>query len=334
METIVMAPAAGRKKADVIRFLDRLSLSFDPKVQVTVLLEEDGELLATGSRDKNLLKCIGVSPERRGEGLAAAVMTVLVQDAIAAGFSHLFLFTTPSNQELFSGLGFYPVAATGDVLLMENQKNGVRDFVASFAVPDTKSITGAIVANANPFTNGHLYLVETAAGQCGTVHLFILSEEQSTFPFEVRMELAQKAAARFPNVFVHPTGEYLISSATFPNYFLKDKSRTEEVNCALDLEVFCKCFAKPLHITRRYVGEEPFCPVTACYNQALRETLPGNGIELITIPRREENGLAVSASQVRRLLAEGKLEEIRPLVPEPTFSYLASLKNFPERNPL
>lgn len=299
METIRMRSLSERKAAEVARFLKSLSLRFDPNVQFTVILEKDDKILATGSRERNLLKCIGVSSDRQGEGLAAKIMTELVQDSITAGLSHLFLFTKPENGRLFAGLGFYPVAQTGDVLLMENEKNGVQKFVSTFSVPETDGITGAVVANANPFTNGHLYLVETAAKQCSTVHLFILSEDRSAFPYNVRMELAQKATAHLPNVWVHPTGDYLISSATFPSYFLKDEFRTEKIHCELDLEIFCQCFAKPLHITRRYVGEEPFCPVTAQYNRAMQTILPQNGIELITIPRKQEDGLAISASQVQ-----------------------------------
>ena len=40
--------------------------------------------------------------------------------------------------------------------------------------------------NANPFTLGHLHLVERAASENDTLHLFILSEEAGPIPFLIR----------------------------------------------------------------------------------------------------------------------------------------------------
>ena len=57
-------------------------------------------------------------------------------------------------------------------------------------------------------------------------------------------------------------------SATFPDYFLKDQSRAGEVWTELDLAVFRR-LAEKLGITRRFVGSEPFCPVTDAYNRAM-----------------------------------------------------------------
>ena len=53
-------------------------------------------------------------------------------------------------------------------------------------------VIGAAVMNCNPFTNGHRYLIETAASQCDTLHLFVLSEDRSVFPADVRYELVRE----------------------------------------------------------------------------------------------------------------------------------------------
>ena len=65
--------------------------------------------------------------------------------------------------------------------------------------------------NANPFTLGHHYLVETAASQCGTLHLFVLSEDASLVPFAVRKKLVQAGVAHIPNVVLHDSGPYIIT---------------------------------------------------------------------------------------------------------------------------
>ena len=68
---------------------------------------------------------------RQGEGLTATVLKALRQDAFDAGHSHLFLYTQPKNKWMVQSLFFYPIAQTDDVLLMENRKNGIDDFLSS-----------------------------------------------------------------------------------------------------------------------------------------------------------------------------------------------------------
>jgi [citrate (pro-3S)-lyase] ligase len=54
----------------------------------------------------------------------------------------------------------------------------------------------------------------------------------------------------------------------------------------------------------------------------MKTLLPGCGIEVIEIPRREMNEAAISASRVRALLEEKNFDQIRGLVPETTYEYL------------
>ena len=323
MEIIHATPAKGKFLSQITALLEKCELRWDGACENTVAAMEDGVVVATGSRRENVLQCICVSPDRQSEGLSAIIVTELVEDAYARGFEHLFIVTKPSSERMFTAFGFYPVASVADAVLLENVRDGARGFVEKLARPsDPCKVNGAIVANCNPFTNGHLYLAEYAAKECDCLHLFILSENKSEFPAKTRMELVRAATAHIPNLLVHPGGPYLISGATFPDYFIKDPARVKEMSCALDIAVFAERFALPMRVTRRYVGTEPACPVTAEYNEQLRKLLPGYGIDLIEIPRRESEGKPISASRVRVLLTEGNLRAIRELVPPATYAYL------------
>ena len=323
-------PALGQIRA----FLSRLGLDFDENVHTTALLMEDGHMLATGSREGNVLKCIGVLPDSQGEGLAATLLTALVKDAAENGIFHLFVFTKPESVRYFCELGFFPVVETAHAALLENRREGIRHFVASLDRPPEAKQAGAIVANCNPFTNGHLYLMETAAKACDTLHIFVLSEDRSAFSAAERMALVQAGTAHIPNAIVHPTGDYLISSATFPDYFIKDKARAAEINCELDLHLFARQFAKPLNITQRFVGTEPTCPVTSAYNQQMQAILPRYGITVTEIPRIQQAGQPISASLVRKLMTQGRFSELRPLVPETTYRYLERMKTDESASPV
>lgn len=321
-------PMRGTKLQKLKDFLHKEELSYEEGIEFTInLCDSRGEIVATGSLDKNILKCIAVSDAYQGEGLSSRIVTNLVSHGISKGYDHLFLFTKTENMNIFNDLGFYMISKTQHVALMENYMDGISDFVRTLKSTDINSSNvGAIILNCNPFTNGHLYLIETAVNQCDLLHLFVVSEDRSIFPAEVRFRLVEEGIKHLDNVLVHSTSEYLISSATFPTYFIKDQYKADEINCALDLTIFCDHFADTLGITKRFVGTEPFDKVTASYNQQMKEILGKRGVEVIEIPRYEIDGITVSASEVRRLLAQENYKLIRKLVPETTYNFLLSHK--------
>jgi len=319
-------PFTGYALNQLKQFLASCGLDYDPSVSFTANLMEDGEIIATASLDGSTLKCIAVSPAHQGEDLTAHLLTELRREAFDRGIEHLLLFTKPANQMMFASFGFYPVIRTADCLLMESKRNGLDSFIAEIAAASPKEgVIGCIVANCNPFTLGHRYLIESAARQCDVLHLFILSENKPPFPAQDRLMLAKKGVQDLKNVLVHPTGPYMVSSATFPTYFIKDKAKVDSIYCDLDISIFAKKIAPALGVSRRFVGSEPYCRVTGFYNEQMKKLLPQHGVELIEIPRCEEDGEAVSASRVRRLMEDKRMEEIRALVPETTYEYLSNL---------
>lgn len=303
-------------------FLKKSSLEPDTLIDCTVLIWEDNTLIATGSRYDCVLKCLAVDEKHQGEGLTASLITTLRNDAFSNGIRHLFLYTKPQNKAIFEDLFFYPVAQTENVLLMEDKKNGINTFLESLPKNDATGKTGCLVMNCNPFTLGHLYLAETAAKECDKLYIFVVSEDKSIFSATDRLEMVKQGTAHIKNVTVLPTGPYLISSVTFPTYFLKEKENLEQIKCLLDIEIFSKYYAKEFNITTRFVGTEPFSQSTAQYNDALKKFLPEHGIEITEIQRLEKSGSPISASRVRNLIECGKIQEAKELLPDSTYNFL------------
>ena len=54
--------------------------------------------------------------------------------------------------------------------------------------------------NANPFTLGHQYLVEKASSENDVLHLFIVSDDSSLVPFEVRKKLVIEGTKHLKNI--------------------------------------------------------------------------------------------------------------------------------------
>lgn len=326
MYTECVKSLSGNKRRLWEALLASTQLRSDEEVEQTVLVWDGEKLAACGSRMGNVLKCIAVDPAYQGEGVTATVLTTLKQEAFDAGYTKLFLYTKPRNKYLFEPLFFYPVAQTGQVLLMENTRGGIRDYVNSLEVKHRGGIIGAIVMNADPFTEGHKYLVEQAAGECDWLYVFVLSEDRGFVRAEHRLEFVKAGTAGIPNVTVYETGPYLISSATFPSYFLKEKEQADQAHGELDLEIFNRWFVPRFGITHRFAGTEPNCKVTASYNTVMARKLPEANVRFREILRKEQGDVVVSASRVRRGIREKNEPAVESLVPKSTLEGLKKYK--------
>jgi [citrate (pro-3S)-lyase] ligase len=229
----------------------------------------------------------------------------------------------------FQDLGFYEIAnVDGMITFLENRKNGFPNYLNSLKREshDVESLgkqVGAVVMNANPFTMGHLFLVEEAAKKCEILHVFVVSEDCSMFPFSVRQDLVKKGTAHLKNVICHASGPYIISQGTFPSYFLKEEAVVCEAHAKLDIAIF-EIIARELGITNRFVGEEKKSMVTSMYNRVMLEQLNKVGIKAEEIPRKKINEEVISASKVRQWIHDGQLESVCPFVPKTTWEYLYS----------
>jgi [citrate (pro-3S)-lyase] ligase len=207
---------------------------------------------------------------------------------------------------------------------MENKRNGLSEYLDSLPSSADGGKVGAIVMNANPFTLGHKALVERAAAECDRVFIFVLSEDKSEFSARDRLTMVRLGTEEFKNVTVLETGPYLISSATFPTYFIKDRDRAARAACEADIKIFTEKLAPRLNITHRYVGTEPSSRLTAAYNEMLCEHLPKKGITVCEIERVTSEGAPISASEVREAIKKGDTESLSRLLPSTTAEYLKS----------
>ena len=89
----------------------------------------------------------------------------------------------------------------------------------------------------------------------------------------------------------------------------------------IDARVFKNWFVPYFAIISRYVGEEPLSPVTNRYNQLLVEELQPE-VAVKVIPRHKNENKVISATRVRRYLFENRLEALKMLVPETTYTYI------------
>ena len=318
-------PSDRRSLSQIDSLLLQEGISRDANLDyICAMYDEDYQIIATGSCFANTLRCFAVSSTHQGEGLLNQIITYLMDIQYQRGNLHLFLYTKISSAKFFQDLGFYEIARVDDTLVfMENRKNGFTDYLTNLSKAKSNGLSAALVMNANPFTLGHQYLVETASSQCDTLHLFVVSEDASLIPFSVRKKLVLAGTSHLANVICHDSGPYIISNATFPSYFLKDEESVIKGHAKLDLIIFSK-IAEALSITRRYVGDEPTSQVTGIYNQIMSSELPLAGIDCIIVPRKQIMKQPISASTVRQLIKNGDFEALKQFVPISTLNYFKS----------
>ena len=197
----------------------------------------------------------------------------------------------------------------------------IRRICAGGVNPNARS--SAVIVNANPFTLGHKALIELAARDAEQCIVLVVEENQSVFPFDVRLALVRAGTADLPNVRVVPSGPYIISAGTFPSYFLKKNERLP-AQTHLDGTIFAHLLAPGFGITKRFVGTETTDPVTRAYNEALKDVFKKYALELVEVPRIEDGIGAISASRVRAAWTAGRMDEVEEWVPASTLAYLKS----------
>lgn len=322
----------GILREEIISFLASNGLGIDDDIEKFVIARCHRKMIACAGIAGSTLKCIAVDSEWRGASLSPQIIHEAQLLAAQKGEHHLFLLTCPENINSFRGCGFYPLVTVDErAALMENTPVGIHRYCSQLRSNHlvVANKIGAIVMNANPFTLGHQYLIEQAAKACDWLHVFVVQEDGSVFPFKDRFAMVQDGSLHLSNVTVHPGSKYIISRGTFPSYFLKEKQIVNEVYAAVDLMMFRRYIAPSLDITQRFVGTEPFCKVTAQYNRAMHHwledemTMPATRIKVNEIQRRtDDNNLPISASGVRQLLRENNLLAVQDRVPESTMPYL------------
>lgn len=298
-------------------------LAIGEEVTYTIGLFEQERLIATASCYHNIMKYVVVCKEKQSEQLLTRMVVHLTMRIKDEGYTNYFVYTAPKNRLIFASLGFHEVNACKDIVFMEQGTPSFASYIDLLRQKATDKEASGIVMNANPFTKGHLHLVEAAANQSEQVYLFVVSEERSQFSFQERMAMVQQGVAHLSNVIVLPTNNYLISSAVFPSYFLKEHAplAIAKTQAAFDAKLFKEKIAPVLSITTRYVGEEPYSQVTQLYNEAMA-TIFEPEIQLRIIPRLLVDESPVSATKVRQALKDKDQDVLTKFLPESTYSFL------------
>lgn len=311
---------------EVKSFLEKFDLKYED-VDYSVVIKHQDQIIATCSKKGNILKCFAVDENYQGLGLSNNLISKVTEKLFLENKYHSFIFTKPKSQNIFEMLGYKNIFTTDKVSLLESGNKNINKSLdklkSEYKIKENENYA-SIVMNCNPFTLGHRHSIERASKENKNVIVFVVEEDKSVFPFKIRYRLIKEGISDLKNVVLIPGDKYLISSATFPNYFLKKNDNSLKEYTKLDCNIFGKYFVPKFNITKRYVGSEPYCEVTNIYNDTMKEVLPKYNVEVKIIERKEALEDAISASRVRSLLKESNIKDVEKLVPKSTMDFLLS----------
>lgn len=308
----------------VERFLADSGLRLEDVDYYAAVTDDDGNIIAGGGLQGNVIKCIAVGEAARETGLSNKLISYLIGMANQQGADSVKVFTKPDNRTVFESMGFKIIATAPRAILMENGMKGIGRYTDYLRRTrgDCPDGAAAIVMNANPFTRGHRYLVEQAANEASTLYVLAVREDRSAFSYTERLAMIQASCKGLDNVVVVEGSDYAISELTFPTYFLKQVTDATDTHITLDLDLFARHIAPALGVATRYVGSEPIDALTQRYNELMQEQLPQHGIAVKTVERLTQDQQPVSASLVRQAMADGSLSHAAALVPTTTVPYI------------
>ncbi|MBR1882448.1 MAG: [Muribaculaceae bacterium] len=261
------------------QFLASCGLRLDTVDYYAIVTAGDSEEILGGAGiEGNVVKCVAVTDALRGTGMMQRLISHIINHAASQGVTGVKVYTKPENEDIFSSLGFCKLATSPKAILMENGMQGLNDYCRYLRSLHHPGYNGLIVMNANPFTQGHLALVEHASKQVDTLYVVVVKEDKSLFSYEERLAMVSAGCAGFDNVVVCEGSDYAISSATFPTYFLKEVSDATDTQITLDLDLCAQHIAPAVGTKVRFVGSEPTDAVTARYVALMQELLPPIGV--------------------------------------------------------
>ncbi|MBZ7986895.1 GNAT family N-acetyltransferase [Campylobacter canadensis] len=316
-----------KQKLLLIDFIKANSLEFSDEIDLAFVVFYKDKIIACICKFKLMIKYVIIDKEHQKENIFSLLLNTMITYAKEQNINTLRLCTCKHNAIKFQNFSFRLLCTSKELCLLEYGYSLFDEFINNIrAKLDTNKSYTSIVMNANPFTLGHKYLIDCALKHNENLILFIVSEDKSFFTFKERFMIVKENLKKYKNILIFPSGDYIISNATFSTYFLK-----QDINLAksyLDAKIFSSLIAPCLNIKSRFVGSEPNCKVTNAYNMALKECFKEDNLDLFELSRISINNKIISASLIRKYIAENNFNEIKKYLSDTSLKLIKKCKNF------
>ncbi|WP_320046131.1 hypothetical protein [uncultured Ilyobacter sp.] len=119
---------------EVKKFLKKFQLDFEENINYIVAIRENGQIVATCSKSKNILKCFANDPSMRGTGITNILLKSIQDKLFEESIFHSFIFTKPVYESIFRSHGYKVVEKVDKVVLLEGGMGGIDKELKKIAV--------------------------------------------------------------------------------------------------------------------------------------------------------------------------------------------------------
>ena len=210
-------------------FLASFDLRYESDIDKTLYIEEDGKIIASISKAKDIIKCLAILPSYQSENLSSILISKIIEKMHEENIHSYMVFTKAMYENTFINLGFRKLVSTSNTVMLEGGLETIDEAInkmkikinAEYGNINQDISVGSVVMNANPVTLGHQHLIEKSVLENDLTLVFVVQEDNQEFDFQSRYSLVYLTCKKYENVVVLPASKYIVSKLTFPTYFLK-----------------------------------------------------------------------------------------------------------------
>ena len=161
MNFLVKEAILPQEKKRIIAFLKTFDFDYEKNNDLNLYIEQDEKIIATVSVADYIIKNFAIAKEYQGMNLGNFLLSHCFQKLAAKNIVYYQVYTKPEHKKIFLDLNFSEIITVNHTCLLETKNFSIRQVLPK--IKENYHITtkdnGVIVVNANPFTNGHLYLI-------------------------------------------------------------------------------------------------------------------------------------------------------------------------------
>lgn len=118
-----------RNRMEIENFLSPFEIDLEEDIEHILVARSEGKIVGTCSSSGNIIKSVAVRCTCGNTGIGSKLVTQMMNHLFDRGIYDVFVFTKKTNVEIFRDLGFGEIVSSDKVVLMENGRTGIDEYV-------------------------------------------------------------------------------------------------------------------------------------------------------------------------------------------------------------
>ena len=113
----------------VKNFLASFDLRYENDIDKTLYIEENGKIIATISKAKDIIKCLAISSLHQSENLSSVLVSKIIEKMHEENIYSYLVFTKAIYENTFINLGFKKIVSTSNTIMLEGGVDSIDDAI-------------------------------------------------------------------------------------------------------------------------------------------------------------------------------------------------------------